>query len=121
MEEAHTVQLEGKKIAVFVENYYEDMELWYPVIRFREEGALVEIIGPKVDTFRGKNGVPAKADRAISDVRTAEFHALIIPGGYSPDHMRRNADMVQFVKDMNNEGKVIAAICHAGWMLISAG
>jgi protease I len=115
------VQLEGKKIAVFVENYYEDMELWYPVIRFREEGALVEIIGPKVDTFRGKNGVPAQADRAISDVRTAEFHGLIIPGGYSPDHMRRNADMVQFVKDINNEGKVIAAICHAGWMLISAG
>jgi protease I len=121
MEEVHTLQLKGKKIAVFVENFYEDMELWYPVIRFREEGALVEIIGPKVDTFRGKNGVPAKADRAISDVRTDEFHALIIPGGYSPDHMRRNADMVQFVKDMHVEGKVIAAICHAGWMLASAG
>jgi protease I len=115
------MKLKGKNIAVFVADYYEDLELWYPVIRMREEGAGVVIIGPNADNFEGKKGLPAKADLAVSDARTDDYHGLIIPGGYAPDHMRRSPDMVQFVKKMDEEGKVIAAICHAGWMLASAG
>jgi protease I len=115
------MKLKGKNIAVFVANFFEDLELWYPVIRMREEGANVVIIGPEADNFKGKKGLSAKADRAISGVRTDEFHGLIIPGGYAPDHMRRSPDMVRFVQKMHDEGKIVAAICHAGWMLASAG
>jgi protease I len=113
--------LKGKSIALFVANVYEDLEFWYPYYRLKEAGANVTIIGPKQDTFTGKHGIPAKADKAIDEVATDDFDALVIPGGYSPDQMRRSEKMVDFVRDMNKAGKPIAAICHAGWMLASAG
>lgn len=115
------MNLRGKRIALFIEKMYEDLEFWYPYLRMKEEGADTVIIGPKVDTYTGKHGLPAKADQSIIGVRPDEFNALIIPGGYSPDHMRRVPEMVQFVKDMNEQGKYIAAVCHAPWMLASAG
>jgi deglycase len=104
-----------------VEDIYEDLEFWYPKIRMEEEGAEVVVIAPKAgEVYTGKYGLKAKSDTAIKDVKTDTFHALIIPGGYSPDKMRRHQEMVSFVKEMNKEGKPIAAICHAGWMLVSA-
>ena len=115
------MRLQDKKIALFVANLYEDLELWYPYLRMKEEGASVTIIGPQMDTFTGKHGIPAKTDKPITLVTAKEFDALIIPGGYSPDHMRRSPEMIEFVKQMNEQGKIIAAICHAGWMLASAG
>lgn len=114
------MRLKDKKIAIFIEDIYEDTEFWYPYYRMKEEGAEVAIIGPEIKSYKGKNGVPAKADKTVHDVRAADFDALIIPGGYSPDRMRRVPAMVEFVKAMNDRGKVIAAICHAGWMLVSA-
>jgi len=83
----------------------------------KEEGAEVVVIGPNKGTFTGKHGVPAKADKSVN---AEDFDALMIPGGYSPDYMRRKPDMVEFVKRMNEQGKPNAAICHAGWMLVSA-
>jgi protease I len=115
------MKLRGKRIAIFVEKMYEDLEFWYPYLRMKEEGAEVVIIAPKVDTYTGKHGIPVKADLSIVGVKPDEFNCLIIPGGYSPDHMRRVPEMVRFVKDMHKEGKPIAAICHAPWMLASAG
>jgi protease I len=115
------MKLRGKRIAIFIEKMYEDLEFWYPYLRMKEEGADVVIIGPKVDTYTGKHGVPVKSDQSIIGVNSSEFNALIIPGGYSPDHMRRVPEMVQFVKEINEQGKMIAAICHAPWMLASAG
>jgi protease I len=115
------MKLRGKRIAIFVEKMYEDLEFWYPYLRMKEEGADVVIIAPKVDTYEGKHGIPVKADQSIVGVTSSEFNALIIPGGYSPDHMRRVPEMVQFVREMNEQGKMIAAICHAPWMLASAG
>lgn len=115
------MQLQGKRVAVLAENFYEDLELWYPVLRLREAGADVKIIGPKADTYQSKHSYPAKADAGIDEVSASDFDAVVIPGGYSPDHMRRHPKMVDLVREAAQQGKVVAAICHAGWMLASAG
>ncbi len=114
------MSLEGKTIAIFVAKLYEDLELWYPYYRMKEEGADVILIGPERATYSGKHGLPAAADRDIASAHPDQFDALIIPGGYSPDHMRRFPPMVEFVRTMHAAGKPIAAICHGGWMLASA-
>lgn len=113
--------LSGKTFAVLAEKFYEDQELWYPVYRLREAGAEVHIVGPQAGaTYASKHGYPAKADRAAAEVSGKDYDGVIIPGGYSPDHMRRHAPMVQFVADAFEANKIVAAICHAGWMLCSA-
>lgn len=116
-----TPNVEGKRIAVLLEKFYEDLELWYPVLRLREAGCKVAIIGPKAgETYASKHGYPAKAEVSIADVKAADFDAVIIPGGYSPDHMRRHKAMVEFVTEAARLGKILAAICHGPWMLCSA-
>ena len=114
------MKLNGKKIAIFTADLHDEREFWYPYYRMIEEGAEVTVIGPHAGTFAGKTGLPVTADLDIHKANTDEFDALIIPGGYGPDHMRRVPAMVEFVKHMHEEGKVVAAICHAGWMLASA-
>lgn len=114
--------LEGLTIAVLVEDVYEDQELWYPVRRLQEEGAQVLVVGPeKGQTYHSKHGYAATADRAASDVSPDELAALVIPGGYAPDKMRRSEAMLELVKNVFQAGKPVAAICHAGWVLCSAG
>ena len=114
------MSIQGKRIAVLVEKIYEDLELWYPVLRLREAGCSVKIVGPKAaETYSSKHGYPAKADVAASEVKAADFDAIIIPGGYSPDHMRRHKAMVDLVSDAMRQGKVLASICHGPWMLCS--
>jgi len=115
------MELQGKKVAILVETLYEDQELWYPYYRLREAGAEVQVVGPRKGTFESKHGYPVKADCGADEVRAEEYDAVVIPGGYAPDHMRRNKAMVGLVRDAVGRGKVVAAICHAGWMLASAG
>lgn len=115
-----TTKMNGKRVAILVENLYEDLELWYPKLRLAEEGGRTSVIGPKADTYASKHGYPVKADAGVDDVKAADFDAVVIPGGYAPDHMRRHTGMVRFVKEMAGNGKVVAAICHGGWMLASA-
>ena len=116
------MQLQGLTMAVLVEDVYEDQELWYPVRRLQEEGARVLIVGPRQgQTYQSKHGYPAVADRAASEVSADDLAALVIPGGYAPDRMRRSEAMLELVKSVFQAGKPVAAICHAGWVLCSAG
>jgi protease I len=113
--------LNGQRVAVLVEKFYEDLELWYPVLRLREAGCDVKLVGPRAgETYSSKHGYPAKSDVAASDVKADDFDAVIIPGGYSPDHMRRTKAMVDLVTEAARQKKVLAAICHGPWMLCSA-
>ncbi len=116
------MDLTGKKVAVLAEDYYENLELWYPVLRLLEAGAEVKIVGPKAgESYKSKEGYPAKADLSMDEARAAEFDAVIVPGGFAPDRMRRYPAMLRLVRDAFEQGKVVAAICHAAWVPISAG
>ncbi|HUI86222.1 MAG TPA: type 1 glutamine amidotransferase domain-containing protein [Nitrososphaerales archaeon] len=114
--------LTGKRVGLLVENLYEDLEFWYPYYRMKEEGADVIVIGTgSSDTYRGKHGLEAKPKATADKVTASDLDAIIIPGGFAPDYMRRYPSLLKLVKDMNDEGKLVAAICHAGWVLVSAG
>ncbi len=115
------MELSQKRVAVFVEKLYEDLEFWYPYYRLKEAGATVTIVGSGTSkTYTGKYGYPVTVDKNINEVSANDFDAVIIPGGYSPDFMRRSPPMIAFVKEMYAQGKVVAAICHGPWMLASA-
>ncbi|ARU62796.1 protease [Tumebacillus avium] len=115
------MRLQGKKVIQLVEHEFEDLELWYPVLRLREEGAEVHIVGPDAnETYTGKYGVPIQSDLAFADVSAADYDAILVPGGWSPDKLRRYPDVIRLVKDMDTAQKPIGQICHAGWVLISA-
>jgi protease I len=114
------MELKGKRAAILVEKMYEDLELWYPCYRLREAGCQVTLVGPEAgQTYPSKHGYPARSDRAAGDVRADDFDVLIIPGGYSPDHMRRCEAMIRLTGDMAEQGKPVAAICHGPWLLCS--
>ena len=111
----------GKKVLLLVDNLYQELEFWYPLFRLREEGAAVLVVGAKKgETYTSKMGYPVQSDLAAGDIKQVDFDALVIPGGYAPDIMRRYPEMVGLVRRANEAGKVIAAICHAVWMLASA-
>ncbi|KGX91992.1 glutamine amidotransferase [Pontibacillus halophilus JSM 076056 = DSM 19796] len=115
------MKLQGKKVLQFVSDDFEDLELWYPVMRLREEGAEVHIVGEKAnETYVGKYGVPVTSDYALADVQSKDYDALLVPGGWSPDKLRRYDDVLTIVKEMDAAEKPIGQVCHAGWVLISA-
>lgn len=117
------MSLNGKKIAVLAGPIYEDLELWYPYYRLKEEGAEPVLVGvaggPEV--VESKHGYPAKVELDAGEADPGDFDGVIVPGGYSPDHLRRCQKLVAFVKDLDQNGKLVAAICHGGWVPISAG
>jgi protease I len=115
-----TMELQGKRAAVLVEQMYQEMEVWYPVYRLREAGCKVTLIGPEAgQTYPSKLGYPVKSDKAAKEVSAKDFDILIIPGGYAPDHIRRSEAMVRLTSDMAEQGKIVAAICHGPWVLCS--
>ncbi len=115
------MSLQGKRVVILVEEEYEDPELWYPYYRLLEAGADVTLVGPKADTYGSKHGYPARAERAASEVSADDFDAIVIPGGYAPDRMRRYESLLKLVRGIHEKGGVVAFICHAGWVPISAG
>src|SRR6266536_1433826 len=99
------MELQGKKAAVLVEQMYQEMEVWYPIYRLREAGCKVTLIGPEAgQTYPSKLGYPAKSDKAAKDVSADDFDILVIPGGYSPDHMRRCEPMIRLTSAMAEQG-----------------
>ena len=113
--------LAGKRVLMFVGDIYEDLELWYPKLRLIEAGAEVVVAGAKAQCeYAGKNGYPCVSDAAIAEVRAADFDGLVVPGGFMPDKLRRDPHVLQLVRDFAETGKLVAAICHGGWIPISA-
>ncbi len=114
------MSLTGKRVAVLVEQQYQEMEVWYPVYRLREAGCVVELVGPEAGkTYASKLGYPAKATLSAKDASADQFAAVVIPGGFSPDYIRRSEVMLKFVRDLYAQGKPVAAICHGPWVLCS--
>ena len=115
------MRLKGKRVAILVEDFYQDLEVWYPLLRLREEGARVVVIGPQKRGYKGKYGYPIDADAGEDAANATEFDAVVIPGGWAPDRLRLSKKLVEFVRQMDRAGKIVASICHGGWMLASAG
>jgi protease I len=99
---------------------FEDLEMWYPVLRLREAGVQVDIAGEKKETYIGKYGVPIVADYSFNQVNAADYDALLVPGGWAPDKLRRYPAVINLVQEFHASQKTIGQICHAGWVLISA-
>jgi protease I len=113
---------EALKVAILLEDQYEELELWYPYHRLREAGHEAVLIAPEDRVYHGKKGrYPARPDRVVGDAEPADYAAVVVPGGYAPDLMRRSPAMIEFLHAVADAGKPVAAICHAGWMLVSAG
>src|SRR4051794_5561192 len=114
------MELQGKRAAVLVEQQYQEMEVWYPVYRLREAGCKVTLVGPEAgQTYASKLGYPARSEQAARDVSAEDFDLLVIPGGFSPDYLRRDQAVLRLVSTMAEQGKVVAAICHGPWVLCS--
>jgi protease I len=117
------MRLKGKKIAVLVGPGYEDLEFWVPLMRLQEEGAKVTIVGIKAgESYASKSGgLKATAQVGADEVTAGQFDAVVIPGGWAPDKLRRYEGVRTLVRETYEQGKIVASICHAGLVLISAG
>ncbi|MHB2148553.1 type 1 glutamine amidotransferase domain-containing protein [Calditrichota bacterium LG25] len=116
------MSIKDKRILFFVEDLYEDLELWYPKLRLLEAGAKVLVAGPKKGKiYRGKNGYPCQAEAAIDEISFEDFDGLILSGGFAPDRLRRMDKVKHITAEIHQRGKLIAHICHGGWIAISAG
>jgi deglycase len=115
-------ELADLRLLMFVEDIYEDLELWYPKLRLTEAGAHVTVAGPEAGRkYHGKHSYPCTADASIRDMECDDFQGVVIPGGFMPDKLRRDPTVLGLVRGFAESGKLVAAICHGGWIPISAG
>ncbi len=116
------MRLNGKRVAILLEEGFEDLEFWVTVMRLQEEGAQTTVVGTAANkTVRGKNGLSAKSDVAADQVKPDDFNALVVPGGWAPDKLRRYDSVKSLVGGVYKQGKIVGLICHAGLVGISAG
>ncbi len=109
------------KVGIFVEELYQEMEVWYPAYRLREAGLQTVFVGTGKAEYRSKTGYPVKPEASIEEVQVRDFDGVVVPGGYAPDHLRRFNRVNQFVADMDKANKYVGSICHGLWVLVSAG
>ena len=114
------MDLQGKRVAVLAEDLYQEMELWVPYYRLKEAGADVDILGTGKSSYASKNGYPVHPDGNVADAEPRNYHGVVIPGGYAPDRMRAHEPLVRFVRSLAEQGGIVAWICHAGWVAVSA-
>jgi protease I len=107
-------------IAVLVEELYQEMEVWYPAYRLREAGIRTVFVGTGKPEYKSKLGYPVKAEADVKEIQAKDFDGVIVPGGFAPDFMRRSAELLRFVADIDQAGKPVGSICHAAWVLVSA-
>jgi protease I len=110
----------SKSLLAFVDDIYEDLELWYPLLRLQEAGYTTKLAALEIRTYTGKHGYPAKSDLILQDAHANEFCGLLIPGGFMPDKLRREPRVLSLTRDFFSSGKLVAFICHGGWIPISA-
>lgn len=115
------MKLSSKRVAYLVEEGFEDLEFYVPLMRLQEEGAQVTIVSSKMSTFSGKHCLKATPDVTADQVKSSDFDAVVVPGGWAPDKMRRYPAIVNLVREIYQQGKIVATICHGGSVLISAG
>ena len=114
------MELQGKRLGILVERDFQDMEVMYPYYRLKEAGAQVLVIGVEAKEYKGKFGYPIKAEKRSADVAAKDLDGLVVPGGWAPDFLRRDPATVRLVKEVFEQKKPLGAICHAGWLLVSA-
>ena len=112
----------ARKIALMIDEMYQVLEVWYPYLRLREAGIETVLVGPGAKkVYESKEGYEAQQELSIEDAKVSDFSGVVIPGGYAPDILRRYEKVNRFVREMYEKGKVVASICHGGWVLVSAG
>ncbi|HAV62753.1 MAG TPA: protease [Verrucomicrobiales bacterium] len=109
-----------KRLLTFVDDLYEDLELWYPKLRLEESGYSMDVASMAPGTFRGKHGYPANSSRLIPNVQSDDYCGLLVPGGFMPDKLRRISEVIHLTREFHEQGKLVAFICHGGWIPISA-
>ena len=116
-----TGRLEGKRVVVLLAEGFEDLEFHVPLMRLQEEGAEVTVAGPTTDEVAGKHGLRAAADVTVDSVDAGSYEAVVVPGGWAPDKLRRYDSVKDLVRTTHERGAIVGMICHAGWVGISAG
>lgn len=112
--------MSAKKVAVLVDEMYQVLEVWYPYYRLKEAGFEVNLVAAEADKqYHSKEGYPCVSDTAAGVGNALDYDCMVVPGGFAPDFMRRSANVLKFANDIVNAGKVVAAICHGGWLLCS--
>ncbi|MBN2018724.1 MAG: type 1 glutamine amidotransferase [Sedimentisphaerales bacterium] len=110
----------NKKVAIMVAEQYQALEVWYPYYRLKEAGIGCDFVAAEANKdYPSKEGYPCRSTVSAKSANAADYNCMVVPGGFAPDFMRRNEDMVKFANDMVNAGKIIASICHGAWLLCS--
>jgi protease I len=116
------MSLQGKKIVILAEDLYDVLELWVPYYRMLEAGAEVILVGSgSASVYSSKHGYEVEVDTEAGKVSPDEIDGIIVPGGFGPDRLRRYPAVLDLVKAVFDQGKLVASICHGGWVLVSAG
>ena len=110
----------NKTLLAFLDDVYEDLELWYPKLRLEEAGYGLKCAAPEIKIYIGKHGYPAQSDLLLNAARSDDFCGLLVPGGFMPDKLRRDAKVLSLIREFFEQGKLVAFICHGGWIPTSA-